>query len=141
MIPVTAVYTGELGCEVSHGPSGRTLDTDAPTDNQGRGLTFSPTDLVASAMASCILTTVAIVAERRGIDLRGMSCKVEKHMVADPVRRIGRLPAVLTIPGRHEPDIRKLIERTANSCPVHRSLHPDVDKPIEFVYPDDPAAS
>jgi uncharacterized OsmC-like protein len=136
MIEITASYDGDLRCRATHGPSRSTLTTDAPVDNQGKGEAFSPTDLVATALATCVLTTMAIVAGRNGIELRGARARVEKHMVADPARRIGRLPMTVTVPGRPTPEQRQKLEAAARSCPVHRSLHQDVRAPIEFVYPD-----
>jgi putative redox protein len=134
MIPITARYDGDLSCTVLHGPSGTRLLTDAPRDNEGQGRSYSPTDLVATALASCTLTVMGIVARRHGIDLTGATSHVEKHMSQSP-RRIGRLPVVITIPGRLSPEQKKLLEAAAHGCPVHKSLHPDVDAPIAFVYP------
>lgn len=136
MIEITATYEGNLRCVATHTPSGDTLTTDAPVDNQGKGEAFSPTDLVATALATCIMTTVGIVARREGIDLHGMQARVEKHMQTTPTRRIGRLPVRITVPGRLTPEQRKKLEAAARTCPVHHSLHPDVDAPIEFAYPD-----
>ena len=97
----------------------------------GLGRYFSPTDLVATALATCILTTLGIVAKRREIDLKGAKATVEKHMNADP-RRIGRLPVELTVEGSYSDEEKLVLERAANTCPVHKSLHPDVDAPITF---------
>jgi len=129
MVTISATYEGDLCCTAVHGPSEATLQTDAPKDNEGLGRYFSPTDLVATALATCILTTLGIVARRRNIDLAGCTATVEKHMNASP-RRIGRLPVQLTIAGSYTDDEKKLLENAANTCPVHKSLHPDVDAPI-----------
>jgi putative redox protein len=135
MVIVTATYQGEKHCEVHHGPSGSTIETDAPVDNNGRGERFSPTDLVASALGTCALTVMSIVAERDGVSLKGATARVEKHMVQNP-RRIGRLPVTITMPAGIPHDYRKKLENTAHTCPVHKSLSAEIDSPIEFIYPD-----
>jgi len=134
MVVITGRYTGDLRCEAVHGPSGSKLVTDAPADNMGRGEMFSPTDLVATALGTCIVTTMAIVATRRGIDVSSATFNVEKHMAADPVRRIGRLPVTIRMSATISEADRAILERAAHTCPVHKSLHPDVDAPISFVY-------
>src|SRR6187431_19879 len=91
-------YNGQLRCTAIHAPSRTQLITDAPADNMGRGESFSPTDLVATALGSCMLTTMAIYAERHGLDLRGANATVEKEMIADPLRRIAKLTTTLTLP-------------------------------------------
>lgn len=135
MVEMNVVYLGEKHCELTHGPSGSKIETDAPRDNQGRGERFSPTDLMGASLASCILTTMAIVAERDGIDLRGAKARVTKEMHANP-RRVARLPVEVTMPkGLSEQD-RKRLEAVAESCPVKLSLHPDIEAPIRFIYED-----
>ncbi|MCG3134398.1 MAG: hypothetical protein HMLKMBBP_01704 [Planctomycetes bacterium] len=134
MVTIEGRHEGNLRCAAVHGPSGATLATDAPKDNMGRGEAFSPTDLVATALGTCVVTTIAIVAARRGFDVTGARFRVEKHMVADPVRRIGRLPLVVTLPAALSAEERQIAERAAHACPVHRSLHPDVRVEIAFVY-------
>jgi uncharacterized OsmC-like protein len=134
-VEITGTYTGKLGTELRHGPSGTLLRTAAPLDNQGDGSSFSPTDLVAAAFASCIVTTMAIVAEREGIPFGGVTFRVEKHMVAQP-RRIGALPVRIHMPAGLTPEQRQKLERTAHACPVHKTLLAEVDKTITFVYPE-----
>jgi len=134
MVKVEGRYLGSLRCEAVHGDSGATLQTDAPKDNMGRGESFSPTDLVGTALGTCVVTTIAIVAQRRGFDVVGARFHVEKHMATDPVRRIGRLPLTVWLPASLTADERTICERAAHACPVHKSLHPDVEKPITFVY-------
>jgi len=129
MVTITAKYEGDLCCTAVHGPSSATLSTDAPKDNEGLGRYFSPTDLVATALATCILTTMGIVARRHGIELKGARAKVEKHMQSSP-RRIARLPVELHVTGAFTAEQKKLLEATAHACPVHKSLHPDIDAPI-----------
>ncbi|MEZ0390762.1 MAG: OsmC family protein [Pseudobdellovibrionaceae bacterium] len=131
MVEMLGVYQGEKHCELSHGPSGTKISTDAPKDNAGRGEAFSPTDLVGAALASCILTTMAIVAERDGRDLKGAHFKVTKEMAANP-RKIQKLTVALHLPAAFEAEYRKKMEHIALTCPVHRSLHPDVELPISF---------
>src|SRR6185295_11703218 len=97
---------------------------------------FSPTDLVATALASCVLTTMGIVARRHHWKLEGAKARVEKHMVATPTRRIAKLPLRIEMPAGLDREARVVLERTAHTCPVHASLHPDVEKPMTFVYPD-----
>ncbi len=135
MVEIRAVYEGELRCRLTHGPSGQQVITDAPVDNHGKGEAFSPTDLVAAALGSCMLTVMGIVAARHRIDLAGTSVRVLKEMVNQPVRRIGRLAVTITFPRAYAEEQRALLERTALTCPVHHSLHPDVDAPVAFVYP------
>ena len=134
-VEMTGKYLGGLNVEVKHGPSGTVLRTAAPVDNHGDGSSFSPTDLVAAALGACMVTIMGIIANRDGIDLQGLTFHLEKHMNSDP-RRIGRIPIRIEMPaGLSEPQRRKL-ERGALTCPVHRSLLDEVEKPVEFVYPD-----
>ncbi len=134
MVDINIVYEGQLRCLATHGPSGQTVKTDAPVDNHGRGEYFSPTDLIGAALGSCILTILGILAERHHLDLAGATVKVEKHMLTSPVRRIGRLPVEVRIPTPLSPEMREILERAAHTCPVHRSLHPDIDAPITFIW-------
>ncbi len=133
MVKISAIYAGEKHCELTHGPSGSLLDTDAPKDNQGKGEKFSPTDLVGAALASCILTTMAIVAERDGVSLKGARADAQKEMNAQP-RRIARLSVQITLPQTLSPEYRKKLENVALHCPVRESLHPDVEVPLVFTY-------
>lgn len=137
-VEVDVVYLGDLRCEATHGPSRSVLTTDAPVDNHGRGEAFSPTDLVATALATCVATTMGIVAQRNQLDVTGMRIHVTKEMVTDGVRRIGRLPVTVVIPAEKaqalSPDQRTKLEHAAHNCPVHRSLHPDIAAPIVVHY-------
>ncbi len=132
MVEISVVYRGELRCEASHGPSGSVVSTDAPVDNQGKGESFSPTDLVATALGTCMLTIMGIVARRHDLDLEGTTVTVVKEMVNEPVRRIGRLPVTIRLPENVTDDQRKLLERAALTCPVHKSLHPDIEIPVDL---------
>jgi len=133
MVTITAKYDGDLSCTAVHGPSNATLHTDAPKDNEGLGRHFSPTDLVATALGTCILTTMGIVARRHNITLTGATARVEKHMNAAP-RRIARLPVEVKVPGSFTAEQKKLLEAAAHGCPVHKSLHPDVEARITIVW-------
>lgn len=132
MVKISIRYEGGLRCAATHGPSGETLQTDAPVDNHGRGETFSPTDLVATALGTCMATTMGIVAERHGVDLRGLEVEVTKEMSADAPRRIARLTTTLRLPLPADHPKRVLLENAALACPVHQSLHPDVALPVDF---------
>ena len=122
MTTIDSRYEGALRCHSSHGPSGCELETDAPTDNQGKGERFSPTDLVATALSTCMLTIMGIVAERHGWDLEGCSARVEKTMSSDTPRRIAQLTVWVTLPAGLEPQQRALLQRAAETCPVKVSL-------------------
>jgi uncharacterized OsmC-like protein len=122
-----------LHCSAMHGPSATVLATDAPLDNQGKGESFSPTDLVATALGTCIATTMAIVAERHQIELKGMTVQVTKEMASDP-RRIGCLTTEVRIPLPADHPQRELLEKTALGCPVHRSLSADMSRPTKFFW-------
>ena len=130
MVKMTVEYAGELHCTAMHGPSGCLLETDAPVDNQGRGESFSPTDLVATALATCMATVMGIYAQRKGIDLAGMKLEVAKEMTQTPPRKIARLNVEIWMPPSLARD--PALERAALTCPVHQSLHPDVEKPVTF---------
>lgn len=132
MVNVSIRYKGGLRCEATHGPSGQTLFTDAPVDNHGKGESFSPTDLVATALGTCMATIMGIVAERHQIDLAGMKIEVTKEMSKDAPRRIARLATVIDVPLPADHPDRELLERAALTCPVHQSLHPEIETPLEF---------
>ena len=130
-------YEGQLRCGAVHGPSRQALTTDAPVDNGGKGEAFSPTDLVATAMGTCVMTIMGLVAQRQGVDLSGTRIHVTKEMAQAPVRRISAIRVTVTLPAGLElgEADRVRIENGARSCPVRQSLHPDVETPIVFVYP------
>lgn len=134
MVEITGRYVGDLRVEAVHGPSGARLTLDAPKDHEGLGRSFSPTDLVATALGSCIVTVVAIVARRRGLAIGEPAFSVTKEMVNDPQRRIGRLATTIRLPATLSPEDRTVLERAAHTCPVHRSLGEHVETPITFVY-------
>jgi putative redox protein len=134
MVKMTAVYKGNLHCEVTHEPSGSKIETDAPRDNQGLGERFSPTDLVGAALATCILTTMDIVARRDGIVMEGARAETEKEMAGAPFRRIGSFKVVVHLPASLSPEQRRKLESAAHHCPVHKSLHPDLVISLQFTY-------
>ena len=127
MVEIKLTYEGDLHCHAVHGPSGSTLATDAPVDNNGRGEAFSPTDLVATALGACMATVIGIVARRKEIAVEGMKINVRKFMSTDAPRRISRLELDIDVPiAASHPDA-KLLESAARGCPVHHSIHPDID--------------
>jgi putative redox protein len=127
MVEIKLSYEGNLHCRAVHGPSGEVLVTDAPLDNNGLGQAFSPTDLVATALASCMATVIGIVAKRKEIAVEGMTVTVRKGMSDDQPRRIKRLELDLTLPLPDTHPERKLLESAARGCPVHHSLHPEIE--------------
>jgi putative redox protein len=134
MVAIQLEYEGDLHCRAVHGPSKTVLTTDAPKDNQGRGESFSPTDLVATALGSCILTMMGMMARTLNLDLAGTTATVEKEMASTPPRMIQRLSVKIRVPQAVSDENRQKMERAAHTCPVHRSLHPDIEKPIDFIW-------
>ena len=131
MVRIDVVYEGELHASSVHAPSKVALATDAPVDNQGRGESFSPTDLLATSLATCMLTTMGIVAQREGWTIDGATASVEKHMGAEP-RRVARLVVGLEMPGGLSSEARTVLENTAHTCPVAKSIHPDLQLDLSF---------
>ena len=134
MVNISINYTGDLHCDATHGPSKSKIATDAPTDNKGKGEAFSPTDLVATALATCMSTTMGIKAQELGIDLRGMTVSVQKEMSKDGPRRIVGLPSEVRIALPKDHPHREVLERTALNCPVHKSLPPEIHRPTKFLW-------
>lgn len=134
MVSIDIVYEGQLHCEATHGPSGQTLTTDAPVDNKGRGESFSPTDLLATAVASCMATIMGIQADTLGLDITGMKIHVEKIMATEGPRRVAKLPVRIEMPIPHDDKTATVMARAASHCPVHHSIHPDIEVPIEWVW-------
>jgi putative redox protein len=134
MVHLNSSYEGSLRCRATHGPSGATLFTDAPVDNHGKGESFSPTDLVATALGVCMMTIIGIVAERRGLSLVGMTAETVKVMSDVPPRRIAALETRITIPLPADHEHRAVLEQAALTCPVHKSLHPEIDASVDFVW-------
>ena len=127
------VYQNNLRTEAEHIASGEKIVTDAPVDNNGKGEAFSPTDLVATALGSCMITIMAISANKYDIDVSGTNASVKKIMGSDP-RRISEISIDINMNKNIEEKDRKRLERAALACPVHKSLHPDLEKKIRFIY-------
>jgi putative redox protein len=134
MVAIQVEYQGDLHCKAVHGPSRAELTTDAPTDNQGRGESFSPTDLVATALGTCMLTVMGILARTLKIDVSGATATVEKEMTSTVPRRIQSLTVRIHVPRALSSEDQQKLERAAHTCPVHKSLHPDIHTPIEFTW-------
>ena len=127
------IYKNNLRTEAEHIASGEKIITDAPIDNNGKGEAFSPTDLVATALGSCMITIMAISAEKHGIDISGTNAIVKKEMGSNP-RRISKIDIDINMDKNIEKKDRKRLEKAALACPVHKSLHPDLKKKIQFFY-------
>ena len=134
MVAIQIEYEGDLHCNAVHGPSHTELATDAPRDNQGRGESFSPTDLVATALGTCMLTIMGIMARTLQLDIAGTTATVEKEMTNAPPRRIASLAVKIHVPHPLSPEDQQKLERAAHTCPVHKSLHPDIQTPISFTW-------
>lgn len=130
MVKVNVEYQGDLHCRAKHGPSGAALETDAPVDNHGKGESFSPTDLVATALGTCMATVMGIYARQKGIALEGMRIEVGKEMTQSPPRKIARLTVEIWMPGGLARN--PALEQAALTCPVHQSLDPDMEKRVNF---------
>jgi putative redox protein len=131
---ISTVYVGELRTRATHVRSGKELITDAPPDNKGKGEAFSPTDLLATSLGSCMLTIMGIAAKEHGFDIDNTKVKIWKIMASDP-RRVGEIKIELTFPKNNYTDKqKKIIERAAFTCPVYYSLHPDLLKTLSFIY-------
>ncbi|MEM6686233.1 MAG: OsmC family protein [Bacteroidota bacterium] len=124
-------YTGSLRTVSTHIKSGNEFITDAPTDNNGKGEAFSPTDTVATGLASCMLTVMGIKAAQLGVNMENTTAEVTKTMASDP-RRISKIEVQVYLPFEADNKTKKILENTANTCPVHYSLHPDIEKIVEF---------
>lgn len=134
MVKIEVAYLGQLRCSATHGPSGIMLTTDAPVDNKGRGEAFSPTDLVATALGTCMLTTMGIRAQERGWSLEGMRLAVEKHMTQVAPRRIAKLAVRIDVPSSTQlaDADRAFLEHTAHNCPVRISILDAIEVPVVF---------
>ncbi len=124
-------YLGNLRAESVHIKSGNSYITDAPTDNNGKGEAFSPTDTVATGLASCMLTVMGIKAREMNVDMSGTTAEVTKTMASNP-RRISKIEVVLNFPFEADNKTKKVLEHIAKTCPVNQSLHPDIERDITF---------
>lgn len=137
MVEIKLTYEGDLHCSAVHTPSGNTLVTDAPLDNNGLGQAFSPTDLLATALGSCMATVIGILAKRKDIAVEGMAVTVRKFMSDDQPRRVKRLELDLQLPLPATHPDRKLLESAARGCPVHHSIHPDIEVVMNWLWLDE----
>ena len=129
----TIVYTGQLRCNATHNQSGTIIETDAPTDNRGKGERFSPTDLLCVSLGTCIITTMGIRAIDMGIDLTGATLQIQKHMLSEP-RRVGKIDVILEFPGTLTLDEKDktILQRIGDNCPVLKSIHPDIVTDVQY---------
>jgi putative redox protein len=134
-VRISGEYRGALKMALTHEPSGRVIPTAAPVDNAGDGSSFSPTDLVAAALGSCMITTMGIFAAREGIPFESARFSLEKHMRSGP-RRIDRIPVTVLMPAGLTDAQRRRLEEIALGCPVYQTLRPEIEKEVEFVYPE-----
>ena len=133
MVEIDVASEGQLHCTSTHAPSGASLATDAPLDNQGRGQAFSPTDLLATSLGTCMLTTMGIHAQKIGLDLAGSAALVVKEMTGPP-RRVGRLVARIDLPAGVPEKERPVLRKIAETCPVALSIHPELKVELEIRY-------
>jgi putative redox protein len=134
MVTIQMEYEGDLHCKAVHAPSDADLATDAPRDNQGRGESFSPTDLVATALGTCMLTTMGILAKTLQVDISEATATVEKVMSSTPPRMIHSLSSKIRVPRAVSQENQAKLERAAQNCPVKLSIHPDIEMPIRFTW-------
>jgi uncharacterized OsmC-like protein len=133
MVKMSGLYEGEKRCELVHLQSKAKISTDAPKDNNGKGESFSPTDLVASSLGACMLTVMAIAVEKEGYSLKGSRFEVEKQMLNQP-RKIGALKLILFLETNLPLERRSWLEQIGHQCPVRLSLHPEIKVDLQFVY-------
>jgi len=136
LVRIEIHYEGSLRCRSRHVPSSTLLSTDAPVDNQGKGQSFSPTDLLATALGTCMATTMGILARKQGYDIDGIALHVDKHMTSSPPRRIERLDVVFHVPpqvaAKLDATAKQALSHSAHTCPVALSLHQSVAVHISF---------
>lgn len=125
------IYQGELRCSCTHLQSQTVIETDAPTDNRGKGARFSPTDLLCVSLATCMITTMGIRAADMQIDLSGSKLEVTKHMLSEP-RRVGKVEINLLLPGNLEEKDRLILQKIGDNCPVMKSIHPDLQVDVTY---------
>lgn len=136
MVEINISYEGDLHCKAVHGPSGVTLETDAPVDNHGKGESFSPTDLFATSLGVCHLTLLGICAQGHNVDIMGTKVRVEKHMSKDKPRRVERVVIEFTMPEGIPADKREILEHAARTCPVAVTVGDNTNIDLSFCYPD-----
>jgi len=124
-------YVGTLRCRATHTRSGTVIETDAPTDNRGKGEKFSPTDLLCVSLATCILTTMGIKAQDLDVTIAAATAAVTKHMLADP-RRVGAIDVAIRLTATADDKQRIILQRTGDHCPVMKSIHPDIEARVTY---------
>ena len=134
MADIEMIYLGNLSVRCIHSETEAEIITDAPKDNHGRGEMFSPTDLVAASLGSCVLTLVGIMAQKLKVDVSGMKARVTKEMVSKPVRRIGKISVNVECPYSFPDEVKNKLEEAGRGCPVHHSLHPDIIQEFQFTW-------
>ena len=137
MVKIEIEHTGCLHSEALHTESGTRIHTDAPLDNGGKGESFSPTDLLATALGTCMTTTMDLYAKKNGFSIDGAKAVVLKHMVSQPSRRVGRLDVVVDMPLSSSHPEREALEKVALNCSVAKSLSPEIQIPVSFSWRDD----
>ena len=125
------VYKGDLRCESVHIQSNSQIETDAPTDNRGKGERFSPTDLLCVSLATCMLTTMGIKANDMEVDITNAKANVTKHMASNP-RRVAKIEVAVSLPGLGSDKDKEILERTGNNCPVAKSIHPEIELELSY---------
>ena len=125
------IYTGNLRCQAEHIQSKTQIETDAPTDNHGKGERFSPTDMLCVSLATCMLTTMGIKAADMKVDITNAKAKVTKHMASDP-RRVAKIEVEVFLPANGDEKERLILEKTGNNCPVAKSVHPDIELVLNY---------
>lgn len=136
MVQIDITYTGNLKCSAVHKPSGTTLISAAPKDNQGDGSSFSPTDLLATSLGTCMMTLMGIAARKHEIDLEGTTIRVEKNMSDTPPRRVAKLVVTISVNKVVAPEFHQRLENAAMTCPVHKSLSHEMQIPVTFHWKD-----
>ena len=131
IMTASITYTGNLRCVAHHIQSGTIMESDAPTDNRGKGEKFSPTDLLCVSLATCMLTTMAIKAGTLQVDMSNAKAVVTKHMLSDP-RRVGKIEVAVNLPANGSEADRKILEQTGDNCPVIKSIHPEIELVISY---------
>ncbi|MAQ43469.1 MAG: osmotically inducible protein OsmC [Candidatus Marinimicrobia bacterium] len=135
MSDIKIVYNGDLRTQITHSQSGDVIITDAPIDNNGKGEAFSPTDLFASSLGSCMLTIMGITAQTHGLNIDGSTVNINKIMGTNP-RRVSAIDIIININGKLNEKDKKILQKAAEHCPVSKSIHPDLDEKITFNFLD-----
>tara|TARA_Y100000994_G_scaffold141440_2_gene115834 strand:+ start:7147 stop:7557 length:411 start_codon:yes stop_codon:yes gene_type:complete len=135
MSDIKIVYNGDLRTQITHSQSGNIIITDAPIDNNGKGEAFSPTDLFASSLGSCMLTIMGITAQTHGLNIDGSTVNINKIMGTNP-RRVSAIDIIININGKLNEKDKKILQKAAEHCPVSKSIHPDLDEKITFNFLD-----